>query len=247
MSVITSSPDAALDSAYQGIEAAAQDQAPLEGAIDFNEIRLGFALLKKSLGMDLSFGNKIDLALGEFRHGVSADQLGLIWQQRPDVTQAVAAVQKHDNVLSARPEWTRIKNIYEAVRRLGVTLERQLGSYGKKILADPRTQRALRMTADLATRRIAADAWALSRALGAAGSTLGQVRRAVQRLENAAKAGASRADEVSRQPDRSRRAQAAALRSSTGSTPTPHRTPAKARAGAAAARRAQAKRHVAAP
>ncbi|GAA2812919.1 hypothetical protein [Nonomuraea dietziae] len=58
---------AALDSAYQGLEEAAQNQIPAEMVPDFAQIRLGFAVLKQQLGMELSVDNKFDLALGEFQ------------------------------------------------------------------------------------------------------------------------------------------------------------------------------------
>ncbi|WP_219505149.1 hypothetical protein [Nonomuraea ceibae] len=214
------SPDADLDSACQGLEEAARDLVPPDVLVDFLEIRLKFALLKQDLGMDLTFGNRIDIALGEFRHGLPASQLGAVWQQRQDVAQAVASVGQHAGKLSTRPEWNRIRNIYGRVRDLGTTIERQLGAHGAKVLADPRVKNALKTVADLASRRIAADAWALSKVLGGAGAGLASVRQAVHWLEKAAKAGASRADEVARQHAQ-RRAAAATVRSSTGGKPSP--------------------------
>ncbi|MEV4116956.1 hypothetical protein [Nonomuraea sp. NPDC049695] len=240
---VIDSPDVALDGAYQGLEAAAQDLIAPQVSVDFAEIRLGFALLKQQLGMELSFGNKLDLSLGEFRHGVPAEQLGAVWQQRQDVAQAVAGVREHAAALGDRPEWKRIEGTFETTRGLGVAVERQLGPHRAKVLADPRSQRALKTVADLATRRIAADAWALSKVLGGAGAGLAKVRQAVQWLEKTAKAGASWAEEESRQPAK-RRAAAAALRSSTGGKPT--KSSAKVQARSEAAPRTQAKVKVAA-
>ncbi|MBB3733760.1 hypothetical protein [Nonomuraea dietziae] len=210
---------AALDSAYQGLEEAAQNQIPAEMVPDFAQIRLGFAVLKQQLGMELSVDNKFDLALGEFRHGVPADQLGVVWQQRPDVAQAVSGVRAYAQTLSDRPEWNQLNNTYEATRQVGVAVERQLGPHADKVLADPRGKRAIKTVADLATRRIAADAWALSKVLGAAGGGLTGVRRAVEWLENVVKTGASLAEDAAHRPLQDRRARAAALRSTTGGKP----------------------------
>ncbi|GAA2813121.1 hypothetical protein [Nonomuraea dietziae] len=135
---------AALDSAYQGLEEAAQNQIPAEMVPDFAQIRLGFAVLKQQLGMELSVDNKFDLALGEFRHGVPADQLGVVWQQRPDVAQAVSGVRAYAQTLSDRPEWNQLNNTYEATRQVGVAVERQLGPHADKVLADPRGKRAIK-------------------------------------------------------------------------------------------------------
>jgi predicted acetyltransferase len=226
---VIDSPDVALDSAYQGLEEVARDLIPPQVVADFAEIRLGFALMKQQLGMELTFDNKLDLSLGEFRHGVPAAQLGAVWQQRQDVAQAVAGVRQHATALGDRPEWKRIENIYESARGLGVAIQRQLGAHSAKVLADPRSKRALKTVADLATRRIAADAWALSKVLGGAGAGLTKVRQAVQWLEKTAKAGAARVEEESHQPAK-RRAAAAALRSSTGGTPSRSPAPAKSQA-----------------
>ncbi|MFI7643432.1 hypothetical protein [Nonomuraea sp. NPDC049400] len=242
----TETPADPLDSAYQDLEEAARDLIPPEMVAEFAEIRLGIALLKQQFGMELSFGNKMDLALGEFRHGMPTDQLGAVWRRRRDVAEAVAAVHQQADALRDRPEWKRITATYDSVRQFGGAVERHLGQYKDKVLADPRGKRALKTVADLATGRIAADAWVLSKALGAAGSGLARARQAVQWLEHVAKAGASRAEQVARQPAHQRRAAAAALRSTTGGSPrratpqqkasraaAPHHTPAKAKTATA--------------
>ncbi|MEV1174925.1 hypothetical protein [Nonomuraea sp. NPDC049784] len=212
------SPATHLDRAFDGMLAAVYDLVPPADVPDFSHVRLGLAQLKEELGLPLTerdYRAKIDAAA---KYGRFSDELGPVWQQLPDVAQAVSNLGQHAPVIGAQPAAQRIRRIFDSARTVGLSVEKSLGKHYAKIASQPRVQAFFDAVRTWATRQMASALRTvhdnLDRA-AVAGERGHQARHGIERLHQQLEATLQRQD----RGHESARAEAARLRTST--TPTP--------------------------